>query len=102
MLPGRGFFLDPARCGHWDFRINCISRYWVLLMDMGFRELRMSGGERRAGWFHQIMLSPIGMRVNSEDILQQIVCNKTGVQLGDYVWKTGETKKDLQLAYPLL
>lgn len=30
MLPGRTFFGDLARCGHWGFWVEHVSRYWEL------------------------------------------------------------------------
>ena len=35
VLPGRKFFWDPDRCGHWRFQVKYVSGYWELISRNG-------------------------------------------------------------------
>ena len=58
--------------------MKCVSKYWKLrLRDedgdrLGMRGLRGSIEGRKAGWFHQDMLTSMGMGTDSEEKL--MVC----------------------------
>lgn len=47
-LPGRECFWVPARCGHRESQVECISRYWELTWRNGNR-LKGSARGRKAG-----------------------------------------------------
>lgn len=59
--------------------MKCVSKYWKLrLRDedgdrLGMR-LKESIEGRKAGWFHQDMLSSLGIGTDSEEKLQLMVC----------------------------
>lgn len=33
--PGREYFLQLARGGHWGFQVQCVSRFWKLIVKNG-------------------------------------------------------------------
>jgi hypothetical protein len=46
MLPSREFFWNSDRCGHWEFRVKFLSRYWELILR---NEDELGGGTQEGG-----------------------------------------------------
>lgn len=87
--------------------MKCVSRYWKMrLRDedgdrLGMRGLRGSLEGRKVGWFHQDMLSSLGMGTDSEEKLQLMVCYRAADNTEGLDWRNRGRGEDLHLAHLL-
>lgn len=71
-------------CSNEGFYLECVSRYWELILRNGDRLEGLSWrgspkGEKQP--FYQDMLSVLGMGPDSEEKPQQVVCYRTGDEM---------------------
>lgn len=101
MLSGKKFFWDPDRCGYWEFLVKCVLGFRIchigMVLDILGGEADGVHGWKKVGWSIRDPFSPLAIRVESEERIQQVVSYIAVIETKRLDMRRGSESKDLKL-----